>query len=319
MGPRGRLAPALCALLAAAAPAFGVTPRGHLVEEALRVEVAVPSEIEVGSRAHFRRLPRADPAGGERISEKGYSLVWSDEFDGGGPVDHQRWIQQSQRNGEDGNGELQFYTDREDNACQRDGHLHIVAKKEEYGGADYTSAKLMSKPGWLYGQFRIRSRFKGAWTRGLISAHWMMPVNDTWGIWPSSGGIDIMETFSFFHRVGASVQTEAHNHMIHTLEENKTAVAMAVDPREWHEYVLEWREDRILFAVDGKVYLAVEKEPGGGHAQWPFSEPFYLILNLSVGGSFFNGLVPIDDAALVGEGQTLEVDYVRVYQKRRKT
>jgi len=146
-----------------------------------------------------------------------WRLVWSDEFDYKGLPDPKKWDYDVGGKGW-GNEELQFYTARRrENARVENGHLIIEARKEAWEGRDYTSARLVSrgKGDWTYGRFEVSAKLPSG--RGTWPAIWMLPTGWTYGGWPNSGEIDIMEHVGFDPDVvHASVHTSAYNHKIQT-------------------------------------------------------------------------------------------------------
>lgn len=247
--------------------------------------------------------------GGGLLEYEGYKLVWQDEFNGNGAVDSSKW-RSVESGGGFGNRELQFYTGRTDNAWVSNGSLKVRARLETFGGHKYTSAKLESMADWKYGKFHCRSRLIGT-ARGTWAAHWMMPTKFTYGRWPHSGEIDIMEHVGYdtgkFH---GTVHTGAYHHSIGTQVGGSTAVAAT----DWHTWTVEWRPNIMLFAVDDKVYQIFRKQGENDTEKWPFDQKFYLIMNYAVGGNW-GGQRGIDESAFKGEGQTYEVDWVRVEQR----
>jgi beta-glucanase (GH16 family) len=173
----------------------------------------------------------------------------------------------------------------------------------------FTSAKLQTKADWLYGKFHVRSRLLGA-ARGTWAAHWMMPTKSLYGIWPHSGEIDIMEHVGYdLGKVYGTVHTGAYHHSIGTEVGGMTQVNVAA----WHTWTVEWRPDIMLFACDDEVYQIFRSE-GDDTEKWPFDHKFYVILNYAVGGNW-GGQQGIDEPAFKGEGQVIEVDWVRVEQR----
>jgi len=240
-----------------------------------------------------------------------YQLVWSDEFDYEGLPDSTKWGYDTEGN-EDGwgNWEAQFYTSaREKNAWVGNGVLNIVAYKEEFGGKEYTSARLVSKADWKYGKIEVNAKLPDAF--GTWSAIWMMPGGWTYkdGNWPDIGEIDIMEHVG--HELGV-IHASAHSKDYQWQNQTqKTATVSFPDVnKEFHSYILEWRPDFLKIFVDDSLYFKYENE-GLGETKWPYNKPFYLILNIAIGGAW-GSMKGIDDKAYP---QTMEVDYVRIYQK----
>lgn len=242
--------------------------------------------------------------------EGGYQLVWSDEFDYNGLPDSTKWLYDTEGNDAGwGNKESQFYTTaRGENAYVKDGILHIRAIRESFEGKDFTSARLVSNADWQYGRFEISARLPEA--RGTWPAIWMLPggwsFND--GGWPDIGEIDIMEHVGHDPEV---VHSSAHSKDYHwQAGTQKTGTIQVPGATEnFHTYTLEWTPDVLRSYVNDSLFFEYENE-GLGESKWPYDKPFYLIMNLAVGGHW-GSVKGIDSTAFP---QTMEVDYVRVYR-----
>jgi len=240
-----------------------------------------------------------------------YKLVWQDEFNTNGLPDSTKWKYDTEGNDAGwGNNEAQHYTEaNEKNAHNKNGILNITAQKEDFEGKEYTSARLVSKADWKYGKFEVRAKPPPA--RGTWSAVWMMPgdwsFND--GNWPDVGELDIMEHVG--HDLGivhASAHSKAYQWQKGT---QKTATILVPEVSEkFHSYILEWSPDIMQVFVDDSLYFEYKNE-GLGETKWPYNKSFKLIMNVAVGGVWGN-VNGIDKEAFP---QTMEVDYVRVYQK----
>jgi len=255
---------------------------------------------------------------------EGWNLVWQEEFDYEGLADPEKWTQEY---GFIRNEEAQYYTrERSENARVEDGRLIIEAHKEEYPNAahdedsgnwrrareyaEYTSASLTTenRQYFQYGRIEVRARLPQG--RGVWPAIWMLGENRRDVGWPRCGEIDIMEFVGFDpHTIHANVHTEAYNHAIGTAQGDSIEAEAPWD--EFHLYGIEWDEKRIDFFFDDEVYFTYEKEADAGEAEWPFDQPFYLILNVAIGGAW-GGQQGIDDDIFP---QRMEVDYVRVYER----
>lgn len=248
----------------------------------------------------------------DSIDDSGRTLVWADEFDEEGEPQSERW-------GYDlgdgcpgncgwGNNELQYYTRRPENIRIEDGKLIIEARKEDYKGSEYTSARLVSKNkgDWKYGY--VEARAKLPYGTGTWPAIWMLPTNWEYGGWPASGEIDIMEHVGYDQGiVHGTVHTEAFNHGIGTQKGDSIAVG---DVHEnFHVYAIDWTPEKIDFIVDNEVYHTFRNEKKG-FEEWPFDKPFHLLLNMAVGGNW-GGARGVDTTIWP---QRMEVDYVRVYK-----
>lgn len=236
-----------------------------------------------------------------------YELVWSDEFDYSGAPLASKWDYDIGGDGW-GNNESQYYTDRLSNAQVTNGKLVITARKENYGGKEYTSARLVSrgKGDWLYGKVVVRAKLPAG--RGTWPAIWMLPTDWEYGGWPASGEIDIMEHVGYdMGVVHGTVHTEAYHHSIGTQVGEHINVSNV--NTTFHDYILEWTEDVIKISVDDNHYFTFNSN--ADYKKWPFDKRFHLILNIAVGG-MWGGQQGIDPSAFPN---SMEVDYVRVYQK----
>lgn len=237
----------------------------------------------------------------------GLKMTWHDEFDGP-TIDRRIWTPHVGGGGF-GNNELQYYTDNPRNLHILDSCLVIEARREDKDGFRYTSAKLTTqgKEQALYGRVEVRAMLpKGV---GSWPAIWMLP-EDIMGYgagWPDSGELDIMEHVG--HNPGTvhfSMHTSAFNHRIGT---QKTTMVMVPDAMDsFHTYGLEWSRQRIGYLLDGRTVFTVDN-PAVSWREWPFDKPFYVILNVAVGGSW-GGVQGVDEA---GMPWRMLVDWVRVY------
>jgi beta-glucanase (GH16 family) len=244
-------------------------------------------------------------------------LVWSDEFNGRA-LDKSKWRFDTARNKQGWhNGELQYYSaDRPRNARLEKGRLILEARKEtlsadrfpDWGGQTYTSSRLLTKDkaSWTYGFFEVRAKLPCA--RGTWPAIWMLP---NVGTWPAGGEIDIMEHVgSQPNVVHATLHTELYTHSKNTQRGATRTVPTACT--RFHRYQLDWQPGVITVGIDGKAFMRIRDDAPGGRGAWPFDRPFYMILNLAMGGNWA-GAKGMDDAALP---QRMEVDYVRVWQRK---
>lgn len=253
---------------------------------------------------------------------EGYTLVWRDEFDGTA-VDGGNWRFENWSKGYV-NNELQYYVsggvfDGCQTASVENGILSITAMK--YNGTQkfnqntdihgqVISARMNSRQSWRYGYMEARLKLpkgKGTWP-----AFWMMPDNQSAG-WPACGEVDIMEEVGVNpNRTSSSIHCKAYNHMIGTQKTSEKLTKGAED--EFHVYAVEWTADYFQFYVDGSTTgcLRFENDHKGNSDTWPFDKAFYITLNLAWGGDW-GGMRGVDESALPC---TLEVDYVRVFQRK---
>ncbi|MDE6126129.1 MAG: glycoside hydrolase family 16 protein, partial [Muribaculaceae bacterium] len=240
----------------------------------------------------------------------GYSrLVFSDEFDNDGAPDPTKWQYET---GYIRNGEMQYYT-RGLNAVCKDGLLVIEARNDSatINGeiCPVTSASLTTKDraAWKYGYVEVRAKLPSS--LGTWPAIWMMPQENSYGKWPRSGEIDIMEHVGYNpDKVHFSAHTERFNHMRGTQRTYVIDAPEAVGA--FHVYALKWTPDRLTWYYDGKERYAIDREKDSDWTTWPFDIDYYLILNLAFGGGW-GGSEGVDLSSLP---QRYEIDYVRVFQ-----
>ncbi len=242
--------------------------------------------------------------------------LWSDEFDGTS-LDTAKWSYDTSRNKIGWyNGELQYYAaDRPQNLRVKDGHLIIELRKDpkalrklaDWGKQQYSSAKIVTKDKVAFKTGFIEVSAKLPCARGTWPAIWMMPQGDA--PWPEGGEIDILEQVGSQPNVAhATLHTALFNHTRQNGRGAELAVPTACSA--FHRYQLAWTLDSITMGVDDHAYMRVRNDQPGGAGAWPFDSPFYLILNLAMGGDWA-AEKGIDDGALP---QDFIVDYVRVWE-----
>lgn len=228
-------------------------------------------------------------------------LVWADEFNED-TLDLSIWDYDTGPT----NDNVHYYTTRNENVRIVDSILHIIALEESHMGFNYTSGLIKTKVSWRNG--KIEARIKLPATKGFVPAFWMLPADDMYGWWPKSGEIDIMEhPTNEVSNIYGSIHTELYNNFGGVGNEGDVTVVADAES-EFHIYAVEWNEDQINFYVDNNLYYMFSNDYGGS-ATWPFDKPFYIILNLAVGG----GWVGDPDETTVFPA-IMEVDWVRVYQ-----
>ena len=235
-----------------------------------------------------------------------YELVWSDEFDGTS-LDRSNWsVETGTGNWGWGNNEQQYYRDSADNIEVSDGTLKIHALKQSYGGKQYTSARMKTqgKRSFKYGKIEAKMklpRFKGSWP-----AFWMLGENINSAGWPACGEMDIMEAINDNNNIYSNLHWSYNN----TQADTQGDAHNVGDRTEWHTYGMEWTEDRAVFYVDNNVTESYKITTGSQMEE--FRAKQFIILNLAIGGQWPG--YDIDDSAFP-DRSTMEVDYVRVYQK----
>ena len=255
-----------------------------------------------------------------------WKMVWSDEFDtpAGTAANPSIWGQEvgdGTANGIAGwgNDELEYYTAGSENAATDGlGNLQITVKDADgslmcyYGPCEYTSARLLTKDRFEVAYGRVEARIKVPEGSGLWPAFWMLGTDIDQNPWPQSGEIDIMEqvgrlpsqVFGTLHGPGYSGGQSYGG-----VYDLGTPVA-----DNYHTYAVEWQPDQIVWYIDGIQYFkATSGDAFLQGKQWVFNHPFFILLNVAVGGNF-GGAVG-DETTFP---QTMSVDYVRLYQAKPK-
>ncbi|CAF4096181.1 unnamed protein product [Rotaria sordida] len=232
----------------------------------------------------------------ESTSSSDWTLVREDNFNWNGGIDPTKWEFDVGGHGW-GNNEKQFYTNnrQENTRCElfpgsSNGRLIIEARREQMENCEFTSARLKSKVKWTYGRLQIRAKVPDG--RGLWSALWMLPEKATHSsvCWPDNGETDLMEQVGYdLLRIHSTVHTQAYNHMKGTQKGLSIIVSDAVS--NFKIYTLNWNPNKIeMYAGDDTNPFANHiftwnKE--GDRTQWPFDKPFFIIMNIAVGGIWF--------------------------------
>jgi beta-glucanase (GH16 family) len=232
--------------------------------------------------------------------EKPWKLVWSDEFNYSGLPDTNNWYHEV---GYIANNELQFYTPcRIENSVVGDGNLMLIGRKEKWEWADYTSARIVTdgKHSWTYG--KVEARMKLPKGQGMWPAFWMLGDNIHQVGWPACGEIDIMEHINSEDTLYGTLHWYNEEHV-----QDGNQIPCTVG--DYHNYAIEWDSGSIKWFLDGKQYHQVDIADSVNSTS-EFHKPFYIILNLAIGGSW-----PKDPDDTTQFPDTVFVDYVRVYQK----
>lgn len=258
--------------------------------------ISLLGSIALAMQAHAQTLP-------------GWNLIWSDEF-----TQADNSVPNSTKWGYDiggsgwGNNELQYYTDRTQNARIESNQLVIEARAENFGGKNYTSARLLTKGkhAWTYG--RIEARIKIPRGQGIWPAFWMLGTNIDAVGWPQCGEIDIMENigslpsnlYGTIHGPGYSGGGGISGSYV---------LPGAEFADDFHVFAIEREENRIRWFIDGQQYFTLTPANLPGGSAWVFNAPQFLILNVAVGGNW-----PGPPNSSTVFPQRMTVDYVRVYQ-----
>ncbi len=238
-------------------------------------------------------------------ADKDTVLVWSDEFNNDF-LDTTIW---TRLEGEYWfNEELQAYTKSSANSYCEDGKLKITARKEKYGIRDYTSARIVSRYNADFRYGRFEASIKMPEGKGIWPAFWMMPTEDKYGTWPSSGEIDIMEFLG--HELTTNHGAIHYGNGLGYRHEQQHGAYYDRDAKRnegFHVYAIEWEPGIFRWYFNGKRFHTATAKKTSFH--WPFDQDFHFILNVAVGGRW-----PGNPNETTVFPQTLEVDYVRVYK-----
>ena len=254
-------------------------------------------------------------------SSTGWTLTWQDEFNDpqGTRPSSSKWVYDTGGEPQWGNEEWQYYTNRTENvATDGQGNLKISARRErlpgmencQYGPCDVTSGRITTKGKFNQAYGRFEANIKVPAGKGLWPAFWMMGNNIDSAGWPDNGEIDIMEI------IGSEPSTlygTVHGPGYHS--ENgpggqTTLPGGAKFADAFHRFSVEWAPNEIIWKLDGQQYLRITPSQLPAGKRWVFDHPFYLLLNLAVGGVW-----PGSPDASTQFPATLLVDYVRVYTK----
>lgn len=236
-----------------------------------------------------------------------FTLTWSDEFDGSS-VNTGNWTFETGASGW-GNNEWQNYTDGE-NAEVKDGKLIITARKvnDNHTVGSYTSTRMITKgkQEFTYGRMEIRAKLPSG--TGVWPAIWMLGANISSVGWPACGEIDIMEYVGYQPDV---VHSTVHTAAGYGSNGSGSSMNLPTAEEEFHVYGLIWTEKKLVFYVDSEDNVVHTYAPSNKTSEnWPFDKPHFFIMNIAVGGNW-GGAQGVDDSIFP---QTMEVDYVRVYQ-----
>ncbi|MDE6740011.1 MAG: carbohydrate binding domain-containing protein, partial [Lachnospiraceae bacterium] len=277
---------------------------------AYSTENAAGLERQVCTRCKAENT-RIIPAKNKGELAYGYKLEWEDDFNGT-ELDRNSWNVELHEPGWV-NAEWQEYVDSDKNIYVKDGNLVIQAIKD---GDKYTSGRVntQNKHDYKYGRFEARAKVPSG--KGFLPAFWMMPTDESYyGQWPKCGEIDVMEVLG-------DQTNKAHSTLHfgepHTQKQGTYTLEGGDFSADFHVYACEWDPDEFRFYVDDQLFYTVNdwftKRPGFSETAYPapYDQPFYMILNLAVGGSWVG--YP-DETTGFGDNAQLVVDYVRVYQK----
>ena len=247
----------------------------------------------------------------QTLPERAWTLTWSDDFEGAAASspDKLKWTYDiGTGNNGWGNSELEYYTNRPSNVqLNGEGQLVITARKESFSGSGYTSARIKTQGLFSQTYGRFEARIKTPTGPGIWPAFWLLGDNIPEVSWPQCGEIDIMEqrgqepsvTHGTVHGpgyFGGNAKTKAFGLLTGRFD------------MDFHVYAIEWGEDYIDFFIDDFLYQRIQ--PNDLTGEWVFNKPFFIILNVAVGGNYVG--YPTTGTPFP---QSMIIDYVRVYKK----
>ncbi len=289
----------------------------------MRGKVSITSSVPVAAVTLRQMVANPFPGGVSTLTAfpvvagPKWELIWSDEFEGSA-IDSSKWGYDTGRGNPAGwgNSELEYYTDRPENARVENGKLIITALKENFLGQQYTSARMKTrdKGDWTYGRFEIRAKLPTG--QGIWPAIWMLPTDNFYGGWAASGEIDIMELIGKEpHKIHATIHYNAQWSNNKSSSAGQYVLTSGIFADDFHVFAFEWEPRAMRWYVDGVLYgsqttwNAAHDHPVAAYPA-PFDKRFHLLLNLAVGGNW-----PGNPDTTTTFPQTMEVDYVRVYKQ----
>lgn len=203
-----------------------------------------------------------------------------------------------------GNKELEYYRKSQDNIYIKNNQLHISAKVQKFGGQQYTSAKITTKNTFQFTYGYIEARIKLPIGNGIWPAFWMLGANIDDNIWPKCGEIDIVEAINTEKKIYNTLHWYDNNKGKH---ESNSKNSILENRDDFHIYGLKWTKDEITMYLDGNETFSINLNKINTNA---FTKPFYLLLNVAVGGEWpgFN----IDESVFPLE---MVIDYIKIYQE----
>jgi beta-glucanase (GH16 family) len=246
--------------------------------------------------------------GGSEESE--WELIWQDEFEGpaGQKPDANKWVYDI---GTDwGNAQLEYDTDRPENASlDGEGNLAITARKESYEGQNYTSARILTRGKFETTYGKIEASILLPWGQGIWPAFWMLGNDFNTVGWPACGEIDMME---YRGQEVTKISGTVHGPGYSGSSGIGSEYELVKDRFDtgFHTFTLEWGVDYLKWFVDGILFQTITPDDLPG--KWVYDHPFYIILNVAVGGNYVGS--PNQDTLFP---QTMRVDYVRVYRAKQ--
>ena len=245
----------------------------------------------------------------------GYLLQWNDEFNGD-TLNLKYWNIETWWAGAY-NNELQSYTKSQNNIDLNNGYLYLRAQKETPFNPNqpgYTSGRITTqdKVEMQYGYWEIKAKLPSG--VGTWPAIWMLNSKIDTIPWPNSGEIDIMEHVGYDeNRVFFSIHNEDLFGDVHGTNQQGVYYFEEIED-DFHTYSVEWNENEIKGFVDGVQYFNISKHSNSNYSQWPYDSPFFLIINLAIGGDW-GGVQGVDNSIFPS---SFIIDYARMFTKKNE-
>jgi beta-glucanase (GH16 family) len=249
----------------------------------------------------------------QKLEPRNWQLVWSDDFNGaaGESPDSAKWtydIGVGPNNDGWGNAELEYYTSRPTNvSVDGNGNLAITAKSELYSGSAFTSARIKTQGLFDQAYGRFEARIQTPYGPGIWPAFWLLGSNIGSVGWPQCGEIDILELRGQKPNIIAGT-LHGPGYSGGAAISKSFAFENARFDTDFHLFAVEWGKDYIDLFVDNTLYQQLTPEDLTG--DWVFDHPFFIILNVAVGGNYVGY-----PSSLTPFPQTMLVDYVKVYKE----
>lgn len=248
--------------------------------------------------------------GGTPVPPTAWNIVWSDEFNGAN-INPQVWTYDTGGGGW-GNNELEYYTSNSQNSYVSNGLLHIVARQQSTNGLNYTSARMKTQGLYTrtYGRFEFRAKLPAG--VGFWPALWMLGEDINSIGWPGCGEIDVMENNgNMLGNVQGSLHSGSDETAVYTLPNGGSVT-------NFHTYILEWTPDAVKWYVDSDTYYYETQTSwysSVGSYPTPFNQPFFIIMNVAVGGNYLGNPSTSNINANSTFPGDMQVDYVRIYDQ----